>query len=264
MADPDIPYVKELIKLFVVYGALEDSAEKIISDIGFNESGGMDNLFSYSEIAASTLANGAATSDFFNFLRVVTDSDIGDPDNDNDSFLDVSKNSVINIARDDITFSAGNSISIGSTSSSTEIDVSSKLPPAKNNNSANTSDPDRKIYAIIGAKDLVIKGDVTFKNSNDAEDHALALGSGGDLSFRSEISNGNPDYDSPNPINLTYTGSNLGLGSDDSLYLVNVNITTGGNLAIGSLSDLKIGLKDGHESTLSVGTGGENSDPDNV
>ena len=48
------------------------------------------------------------------------------------------------------------------------------------------------------------------------------------------------------------------------MYLVNVNISTGGNLAIGSLSDLHIGLKDGHESTFSVGTGGENSDPDNV
>ena len=64
ITDPDNPYIKELIKLFVVYGALGDSAEKIISDIGFNESGGMENLFAYSDKAASSLADGTATSDF--------------------------------------------------------------------------------------------------------------------------------------------------------------------------------------------------------
>ena len=52
------------------------------------------------------------------------------------------------------------------------------------------------------------------------------------------------------PINLTYTGSNLGLGSEDTMRLVNVNITTGGNLAVGTLKDLHIGLQDGHMSTF--------------
>ena len=112
---------------------------------------------------------------------------------------------------------------------------------------------------------MTIASDVTFTNSNDVEDHALALGSADDLYFRSEYNSANnADYDDPDPINLTYTGSNLGLGSEDTMRLVNVNITTGGNLAIGTLKDLQIGLKDGHMSTFSVGTGGKNSDPDNV
>jgi hypothetical protein len=48
------------------------------------------------------------------------------------------------------------------------------------------------------------------------------------------------------------------------MRLVNVNIETGGNLAISSLDELHIGLSDTHSSTFSVGTGGKNSDPDNV
>ena len=48
------------------------------------------------------------------------------------------------------------------------------------------------------------------------------------------------------------------------MRLVNVNITTGGNLAIASLDKLYIGTSNDHSSTFSVGTGGKNSDPDNV
>jgi hypothetical protein len=48
------------------------------------------------------------------------------------------------------------------------------------------------------------------------------------------------------------------------MRLVNVNIETGGNLAIGTLNELHIGLSDNHSSTFSVGNGGNNSDPDNV
>ena len=269
ISDPDNPYVAELIKLFVVYGALGDSGEKILADLGFDETKGYGNLFSKSASVATDLSSSSATSDFFKFLRIITDdSTLGDPDNDNDSFLDVSKNSVINISRDDITLSVGNKLTLGSSSTTeaTEIDVSAKLPRAKNNNSANKSDPDRKIYAIVGTKDVIFKGDVTFKNNNDVEDHALAIGSGGDVSFRSEASPNNPDYINPKPINIQYTGSNFAIGSESTLRMVNVNITTGGNLAISSLDELKISSHPDRDekSTFSVGTGGKNSDPDNI
>ena len=62
--------------------------------------------------------------------------------------------------------------------------------------------------------------------------------------------------------NLTYTGSNLALagGSDaDSMYLVNTTITTGGNLAAGSLGTFNISTAE-----FNVGNGGVDSDPDNV
>ena len=65
---------------------------------------------------------------------------------------------------------------------------------------------------------------------NDAEDHALVLGAADDFMLSGS--------------DLTYTGSNLGLGAGgsdaDSMYLVNTNITTGGNLALGTLGTLNI------------------------
>ena len=49
------------------------------------------------------------------------------------------------------------------------------------------------------------------------------------------------------------------------MRLVNVNIKTGGNLAIASLDKLLIGQdSQTNMSTFSVGTGGKNSDPDNI
>jgi hypothetical protein len=65
--------------------------------------------------------------------------------------------------------------------------------------------------------------------------------------------------------NIEYTGSNLGIGSgdtgEDSMWLVNTSITTGGNLAIGSLGTMNITSG----TTFTVGTANKaNSDPDNV
>jgi hypothetical protein len=96
---------------------------------------------------------------------------------------------------------------------------------------------------------MKIVGDVTFSNTNDAEDHALVLGAADDFML--------------NGSDITYTGSNLGLGAggsdSDSMYLVNTNITTGGNLAAATLGTLNIS-----NANFEVGNGGHNSDPDNV
>lgn len=259
-------YTPELVKLLVSYGAIGSKGDKLAENLGFAEDSTITNFLGTVTDGTTTIDQKTATSDFFSLLTTLTgDTDLGDPDGDNDGFLDVSKNSVLNVSRDDVTLSPGSKITFGEKETTTTVDVSSKLPKALNNNSANKSDADRKIYVIGSSKDMTFATDVTFTNSNDVEDHALALGSADDLYFRSEYNTANnADYDTPDPINLTYTGSNLGLGSEDTMRLVNVNITTGGNLAIGTLNDLEIGLKDGHMSTFSVGTGGENSDPDNV
>ena len=259
-------YTPELIKLLVSYGAIGSKGDELAESLGFAEGSTITDFLGTVTDGTSTIDQKTATSDFFSLLTTLTgDTDLGDPDGDNDGFLDVSKNSVLSVSRDDVTLSPGSKITFGETGTTTTVDVSSKLPKALNNNSANKSDPDRKIYVIGSSKDMTFATDVTFTNSNDVEDHALALGSADDLYFRSEYNSANnADYDDPAPINLTYTGSNLGLGSEDTMRLVNVNIKTGGNLAIGTLKDLQIGLKDGHMSTFSVGTGGKNSDPDNV
>ena len=259
-------YTPELIKLLVSYGAIGSKGDKLAESLGFAEGSTITNFLGTVTDGTTTIDQKTATSDFFSLLTTLTgDTDLGDPDGDNDGFLDVSKNSVLSVSRDDVTLSPGSKITFGETGTTTTVDVYSKLPGALNNNSANKSDPDRKIYVIGSSKDMTFATDVTFTNSNDVEDHALALGSADDLYFRSEYNTANnADYDDPDPINLTYTGSNLGLGSEDTMRLVNVNIKTGGNLAIGTLKDLQIGLKDGQMSTFSVGTGGKNSDPDNV
>ena len=84
-----------------------------------------------------------------------------------------------------------------------------------------------------------------------------------DFYLRSEYSPENSeDYSNPEPINIEYTGSNLAIASQDTMVLVNANISTGGNLAIGTLDELHIGLSDNHHSTLTLGTGGNTPSPD--
>lgn len=142
--------------------------------------------------------------------------------------------------------------------SGTSVDVSAHLPKA-------ATSKDRKVLIIGSAKDMFVKGDLTFTNTNDVEDHALAIGSADDLYFRSEYSAANSaDYLDPDPVTVTYTGSNLGIGSADKLRLVNVNLSAGGNLAVGSLDELHVTSTRSIPSLFSVGTGGKNSDPDNV
>ena len=105
---------------------------------------------------------------------------------------------------------------------------------------------------VIGAgsvvtKDIKISGSTTFTNTNDTEDHALVLGAADDFMLDGS--------------DLTYTGSNLALGAGgsdtDTMYLVNTTITTGGNLAAGTLGTLNVS-----SANFNVGNGGVNSDPD--
>ena len=136
-----------------------------------------------------------------------------------------------------------------------EIDINEKLPAGT-----------REIHVIGAAKDMIIKGNLNFDNVNTTENHATVLGAADDLYFRSEYSaSGNhAHYDNPPVVSITNSGSNLALGAEDTIRMVNVSIQTGGNLAIGTLQDLHIGTNTAQQNTLSVGTGGVNSDPDNV
>jgi hypothetical protein len=142
-----------------------------------------------------------------------------------------------------VNLAPGANIILGSATSSSSIDVSEPLATA-------TSTSDRKIAIIGAAKDITVSGDVTFTNSNDAEDHALVLGSADDFMV--------------NGKDITYTGSNLALGAGgtdaDSMYLVNTTITTGGNLAAGTLGTLNISNADFVVGNANSAT----SDPDNV
>jgi hypothetical protein len=243
-------YNTELVKLLVKYGAIGSKGSELAT--------AAINGFSTTSSTSSSLSGllSTSSSDYLSLLSKLTgNSDLGDPDGDNDNFM---QSTVLDVKLNKINLITGANIALGAKGSTSTLDVTPMLTKS-------TSTADRKVLVIGAAKDMTIAGDVTFTNSNDVEDHALAIGAADDLYLRSEYSQANnADYDNPAPINIKYTGSNLGLGSEDTMRLVNVNIETGGNLAISSLDELHIGLSDSQSSTFSVGTGGKNSDPDNI
>jgi hypothetical protein len=163
-------------------------------------------------------------------------------------------NNVFSVPTSNITLNTGANITFNANA---EVDVSQVLPKG-----------DRRIAIIGAAKDLTIKGNLNIKNTNNTENGALVIGAADDLYFRSEYSStsGTPtDYSgNPNVVSITNEGTNLALGSEDTMRLVNVSISTGGNLAIGTLNELHIGTSTAQQNTLSVGNGGQNSDSDNI
>jgi len=136
-------------------------------------------------------------------------------------------------------------------------------PAPLTNNNVNSADIE--IMVIGAAKDLTISGDLKIENDNHVEDHALVIAAADDLYLRSEYSAANAnDYTNPDSLSIEYEGSNLAIASQDSMVLVNVDIKTGGNLAIGTLGDLAIGLSDVHDSSIDIGSGGNTPSADNL
>ena len=244
-----------MIKLLIKYGAVGDKG----SELAAGALNGFSTDATTSSSLSTFLSTASSTSDYLGLLSTLTgDAGIGDADGDDNDFLNPTKNTVLDVSMDKVSLAPAANITVGSKDSSTTVDVSDYLTKAANH-------ADRKILVIGAAKDLTIAGDTKFHNENDVEDHALVLGAADELYFRSEMSSANgADYSNPDPITLEYTGSNLGLGSESKMHLINVNIKTGGNLAIASLDELHVGTADSHSSTFSVGNGGKNSDPDNV
>ena len=249
-------YNTELIKLLIKYGAVGDTGSTLAAGAlsGFSTTGTTSTSLS------TFLTEASSTSDYLGLLSTLTgDTGIGDTDGNDDNFLNSQTNTVLHVSMNKVSLAPGSNIEIGTKGAASTVDVSSILTKATNHD-------DRKILVIGAAKDLTIAGDTTFTNTNDVEDHALVLGTADELYFRSEYSSANSaDYADPDPITLEYTGSNLGLGSESEMRLVNVNIKTGGNLAIASLDKVYIGHTERDNlSTFTVGTGGTDSDPDNV
>ena len=246
-------YNTELIKLLIKYGAVGDKGSSLAA--------GALSGFSTTDTTSSSLSTllKASTSDYLGLLSILTNNSEATENWDEDNFFDPQTNTVLNVSMDKVSLAPGSNIKIGAKGSETSVNVSTILKKASNHD-------DRKILVVGAAKDLTIVGDTTFINSNDVEDHALVLGAADELYFRSEYSSANAaDYADPDTITLEYTGSNLGLGSESEMRLVNVDIKTGGNLAIASLDKVYIGQTDRDNlSTFTVGTGGDNSDPDNV
>ena len=222
-----------LIEILNKYGAIGQKGNSLL-----------DAEFGSSRSLSTALSAESSSDKYLDLLttltggRALTDTVLGTKAGTEDA----TKSTVLSVPMNNIDLIPGADITIGTAATGSSIDVSDDLPQS-------TSTSDRKIYILGAAKDLKVDGDVTFNNTNDDEDHALVLGAADDFMLSGK--------------NLTYEGSNLALGAGgnepDSMYLVNTNITTGGNLAAGTLGTLNI-----TNATINVGNGGVNSDPDNV
>lgn len=213
-----------LLELLNSYGA-----------IGSNGSTLLDSVMGTSRSLDGTLSSLSSTSDYLTYLSTLTGSRTF-------SELDATS-TVFSVPMSNVQLAPGANITIGSATEASSLDVSEPLSKA-------ISTADRKIAIIGAAKDMTVAGDITFTNPNDAEDHALVLGAADDFILSGK--------------NITYTGSNLAFGAGgteaDSMYLVNTTITTGGNLAAGTLGTLNITNADFVVGNANSAT----SDPDNV
>ena len=217
------------VNLLSKYGAIGASGDSLVSEI-------LTGTMSDSLNDNGDLLIKPSTANYLSYLATYTGSaSFGDVD---------STSTVLDLQIDNISVSPGANIVLGSSTADSSVDVSSLLPKATEDHRSF-----RKAHVIGAAKDMTVSGNITFTNTNDAEDHALVLGAADDFMLTGS--------------NLTYTGSNLALGAGgseaDSMYLVNTTITTGGNLASGTLGTLNISTAE-----FNVGNGGVNSDPDNV
>jgi hypothetical protein len=229
-------YNSELIRILAKYGAL-GSKGGVLADAVL----GADFIAFNKSIDLSTKVQ-PNTSAYQQFLSTLGARALG---------ADKTNNNVFSVPTSNIKLSSGANITFNA---SAEIDSSEVLPKG-----------DRRIAIIGAAKDMTIKGNLNIKNTNKTENGALVLGAADDLYFRSEYNTANnADYVNPNVVSITNEGANLALGSEDTMRLVNVSVSTGGNLAIGTLNELHIGTSTAQQNTLSVGTGGQNSDPDNI
>ncbi|MEC8043618.1 MAG: hypothetical protein VX130_03390 [Verrucomicrobiota bacterium] len=228
-------YNVALLELLNAYGA-----------IGSKGSSLLDNVIGASRSLDDSISALGSTSDYLSFLSTLTGSrTFGEID---------SESTVLSVSTSNIQLAPGATVTLGSSEAASTISVESKLGKAIDYS-------DRKILIVGAAKDLTVAGDVTLTNSNDVEDHALVLGAADELKVDGK--------------DITYTGSNLAIaaggetthadahigdGDEADLYLHNTVISTGGNLAAGTLGSLSISTAD-----FIVGTANSlTSDPDNV
>jgi hypothetical protein len=239
------PYAFEFGQLLIKHGAFGESGNPKVTDIGMQI---IDILGGRNKLADSTYLNTLTTEIIQPGKSYNGKSLNGNLLGTRNAKISETDSNLLRIGLNNVNGVVGSTVTIEPPSGSTKasIDVSSYLTKA-------SSSKEKKVFAIAAVKDIHIKGNVDFINSNHAEDHALSIGAADDL----HIKEGSRIYNE---------GSNLGIGSYDKLELLNVDIDTGGNLALGSLEELHItSTKPNEESALSsTFSVGRYSDSDNL
>ena len=102
------------------------------------------------------------------------------------------------------------------------------------------------VTTILSTRDTIIKGDLTINAPESAKEDAYVIAAADDLYLRGEYNPGNSDLYNSNaqPIDIEVKNASLALASVDSMYLVDVDITTGGSLAVASLDELHLWSND--------------------
>ena len=213
---------------------------------------------------------------------------------------DFKNSSLFDINVDQVKGIVAQDINLGSASGgTTSIDLTDQL---KTDTNTPTKPKDWKVFGIGAGKDIIVEGDVSFKNSNRhpktgnvVKDHALAIGALDEIHFHSEtiekdwglstdFLEKHLDYSGPTQtivtdqtafanrtdrIKIDFEGANLYLGSISKMELVNVDLESGGNLGVASLDELHIVSSDPtdpeKQNTFTVGKNTNPSDRgDNV
>ena len=239
------PYAFEFGQLLIKHGAFGESGNPKVTDIGMQI---IDILGGRNKLADSSYLNTLTTEIIQPGKSYNGKSLNGNLLGTRNAKISETDSNLLRIGLNNVNGVVGSTVTIEPPSGSTKarIDVTSYLTKA-------SSSKEKKVFAVAAVKDIHIKGNVDFINSNHAEDHALSIGAADDL----HIKEGSRIYNE---------GSNLGIGSYDKLELLNVDIDTGGNLALGSLEELHItSTKPNEESALSsTFSVGRYSDSDNL
>jgi hypothetical protein len=275
------PYFFQLVKVLASNGAFGDKDDAKIQD-------------AVGKLMGSLFPNGVSSNEVSDVLSKTLgeivfqklNGDLGGTINltefTNSPLFDLKVEQVSGIVAQDIT--------LGSTTGTSTIDLTSQLTPALNT----PKDPkDWKVFGVGAGKDIIVKGDVRFKNSNRhpqtgnlVKDHALAIGALDEIHFHSKTIEADwglsadflekhLDYSGStqttvndqatfagknNRIKMDFEGANLYLGSISKMELVNVDLESGGNLAVASLDELHIVSSD-PTNTPNTFTVGKNTNP---
>ncbi|MDA9962388.1 hypothetical protein N9D63_05835 [Opitutales bacterium] len=277
------PYFHQLVRVLANRGAFGDKSDGKVGD-------------AIGKLITSLFPSGVSTNEISQVLsktmkeivfEQLTNGDLGGlidlSDFKNSSLFDINVDQVKGIVAQDI--------NLGSASGSTSIDLTKQLE------TSNTpTDPKNwKVFGIGAGKDIIVKGDVSFKNSNRhsktgnvVKDHALAIGALDEIHFHSktiekdwglstDFLEKHLDYSGPTQttgtdqtafanrtdrIKIDFEGANLYLGSISKMELVNVDLESGGNLGVASLDELHIVSSDptGNPNTFTVGKNTNPSD----
>ncbi|MBU62883.1 MAG: hypothetical protein CMI26_10320 [Opitutae bacterium] len=273
------PYFYQLVKVLASNGAFGDKDDSKIQDAVGKLMGSLfPNGVSSNEV--SDLLSKTLGEIVFQKLKGDLGGTVNLTEFTNSPLFDLKVEQVSGLVAQDIT--------LGSTTGTSTIDLSTQLAPTSN---SPKDSKDWRIFGVGAGKDVIVKGNVSFKNSNRhpqtgkvVKDHALAVGALDEIHFHSKTIESDwglstdflekhLDYSGAtqttvndqttfagktNRIKMDFEGANLYLGSISKMELVNVDLESGGNLAVASLDELHIVSSD-PTNTPNTFTAGKNT-----